>query len=258
MKNNLLNHIKTIVRFSVFLLPVLFLASCCVPKMHVPTLQYKQAGTETKGRKLMVFLPGLGGDFKDFDRYGFVEAVINADPAFDAVAVDLCDGYYVEGMVYDRLNEDVFEPARKAGYEEIWLTGTSLGGMGSFLYMFKYPHKVDGVILLGPHLGLNLHAEEIEKMGGLDKWEPYLSVLNFNMEDLLWVNIKRFKRHPEDYPAPVFIGYGVHDEFNGGQRLFSTILPPSRVYTNDGAHNWGTWKALFKVMVEEDGILKAR
>ncbi|MGE5173202.1 MAG: hypothetical protein ACM3MD_05175 [Betaproteobacteria bacterium] len=50
------------------------------------------------------------------------------------IVVNAHMGYYLNGTVFTRLKEDVIEPAKARGYDQIWLVGNSLGGYGSISY----------------------------------------------------------------------------------------------------------------------------
>ena len=40
--------------------------------------------------------------------------------------------------------------------------------------------------------------------------------------------------------------YGARDSLGPGHRLFATLLPTAQVRTIDGAHDWPTWRALWR------------
>lgn len=81
--------------------------------------------------------------------------------------------YYLEGKAPQRLHDEVIVPARQPGrYREIWLSGASMGGMGSVMYDRFYPGDVDGIILLAPYLGDRPILREIAQAGGVESWDP--------------------------------------------------------------------------------------
>ena len=57
----------------------------------------------------------------------------------------------------------------EAGYENIWLLGISMGGLGTLLYASEYPEQVDGVVLLAPFLGDRSAIETIVATGPLEE-----------------------------------------------------------------------------------------
>ncbi len=67
---------------------------------------------------------------------------------------------------------DVVLPARAAGYDTIWLAGTSLGGIGALLYLRDHPDDLAGVLALAPYLGEEGVIREIERAGGPASWQP--------------------------------------------------------------------------------------
>ena len=137
-----------------------------------------------------------------------------------------------------RLHEDIVLPARKAGYENIWLLGISMGGFGSLLYASENPDQVDGVILLAPFLGDNSSIDEIAASGGLASWNSELSKLK-DYEIAIWAWLR-------DSDTPVILGFGESDGMaEGYRRVLTDVLEPSSVYTLEGGHKWTTWKPLW-------------
>src|SRR5579862_1684929 len=104
-------------------------------------------------RCLVVFLPGIGDSERDFVDHGFLDAFSARSLPIDAVAANATFGYYANRTVITRLREDVLQPARAAGYREIWLVGISMGGMGALLLAKSGEPDIAGAVLLAPYLG---------------------------------------------------------------------------------------------------------
>src|SRR5215469_11550864 len=90
----------------------------------------RPAAAGRPSRCLVVFLPGMGDHETDFVEHGFLDAMSARGMAVDAIAADATFGYYLNRTVVSRLHDDVLQPAREAGYRQIWLVGISMGGMG--------------------------------------------------------------------------------------------------------------------------------
>ena len=119
---------------------------------------------------LVVFLPGAGDSAADFERHGFVGALREKGLSVDIVSAQATLGYYVKGGVLERLSADVIGPARAKGYQQTWLMGMSMGGMGTLIYSRAHPDEVNGVLALAPYLGERELIEEIQAAGGLAAW----------------------------------------------------------------------------------------
>ena len=96
----------------------------------------------------------LAGDHAErFREQGFVEDLQNSNLSIDIRATDATMGYYVKGTLLDRLETDVITLAKARGYEEIWLVGSSMGGLGTLLYSRMRSAEVTGVLAMAPFLG---------------------------------------------------------------------------------------------------------
>ncbi len=220
-----------------------FLTSCFpAAKVPVDTLAYPYE----KGIRqecLIVFLPGRGDRAGDFEREGFIDRLRKEGLKADAVAVDLHFGYYLNRVAAERLRHDVIVPARERGYGHLWLVGISIGGLAALEYERKYPGEISGIILLAPYLGSDEIADEINRTGGLRRWNPGL-VSESDYERLLWAWIKRYDTEGLDSPL-IYLGYGRDDRYAESDRLLESALGPGRALTLQGGHSWTTWKVLW-------------
>jgi pimeloyl-ACP methyl ester carboxylesterase len=137
----------------------------------VPLLKLEYPGRK-ENRTLIIFLPGIDDLAEDFERRGFIHELHREGVAADAVAIDAHYGYYARKVILERITEDVIESAHVAGYEEIWLVGTSLGGFGAASYAARHVSHVSGILLLAPYLGDQPLISEIADAGGLKGWDP--------------------------------------------------------------------------------------
>jgi len=137
----------------------------------------------------------------------------------------------------------VIDPAREAGYRDIWLAGISLGGLGALLYTQQHSHDIAGVILLSPYLGDPPVIDEIREAGGLRRWTPG-AISEVDYQRRLWVWLKEVAAAPEGFP-PIFLGFGRQDRFADAHTLLAEALPRERVFVTDGGHDWPTWRPLW-------------
>jgi pimeloyl-ACP methyl ester carboxylesterase len=205
---------------------------------------------ESERRNLIVFIRALYGNHKTFEKEGFVAMVRAKGLRYDMVAPNAHMAYYYGRTLDKRLKEDVIEPARAAGYTNIWLVGVSLGGLGSLMYLLKYPEDsgITGIVLMAPFLGEREILNEIIQAGGVRKWEPG----GYNENDwqrLLWDWLKRYDQQQARLP-PIYLGYGDNDSYAMGQRLLATILPRDHVIAIKGTHSVDTVKQIWAIMLD--------
>ena len=213
------------------------------PKTPLDRLSYGTDGE--RGSTLIVFLPGRGGAAKDFESQGFVEASLARDPSIEMVAVDAHFGYYRTGTFVERLWEDIVRPARQSGYDEIWLVGTSLGGLGVVAFCNEHADAITGIVLLAPYLGSGDIIADIEASGGLAEWAPSGETGGF---DELWAWLKGY---PEGKERPeLILAFGAQDRLKSAQELLAAALPAQSVLRSDGGHGWREWRPLWNEILE--------
>jgi pimeloyl-ACP methyl ester carboxylesterase len=213
------------------------LSLACAPKTTVPIGQHaypRAAADAERPRALLVLLPGLGDTGEDFAAHGFVDAALRSRFDVDVVAVDAHYGYYEKRTLPERLHEDVLAPNR-GRYDEIWLLGISMGGIGSLLTAQRYPSEVDGLILIAPYLGRRQTLLDIENAGGVQRWTP---PVHPTWDEGVWAWIKRTD-------TPIYLAYGTEDFGARAHALRGKGLPKDHVFTRAGEHTWSTWEPLF-------------
>ena len=156
----------------------------------------------------------------------------------DRVAVDAHTGYYLGGRFVEVLAEDVLQPARQAGYREIWVVGISLGGSGALVLLRNRPDLVDGAILLGPYLGSEEVTERVRRLGRriLAAPPPSDPKERFFEESWAWL-LETLPGGP-----PILLGFGRRDRHAASHRLLARLLPPDRVAEVPGGHDWEAWR----------------
>jgi len=234
---------------------VVFLSGCAmIAPAPMDVLTYENPNKDVANQRLIVFLRGIGGSHHSFEEEGLVADVWACGLPFDMAAPNAHFGYYGDRNLIKRLKEDVIDPARARGCKQIWLVGFSMGGLGALLYLMERPQDIAGVYLISPFLGRQFFLEEIEAAGGVRQWEPGPYKAEEDWQRMLW---RWIKTTIADNPNKiVYLGYGTDDPYKSGPQLLANILPPNRVYAIDGAHDYQTMKALWKIFLENDGKLR--
>ncbi len=195
--------------------------------------------------KLIVLLPGRGSAAGDFEARGWIAAAKQRDPAIDVVAVEAHFGYYRTRTLVERLWVDVVGPAKGSGYREIWIVGTSMGGLGAVAFTHAHAGAVTGMILLSPYLGKDELLAEIDAAGGLAQWPGRDEDGTI---DQLWTWLKGY---PKGRPRPeLLLAFGERDRLNAGHELLAAALPAGRVLRTPGGHGWATWNPLWDEVLE--------
>lgn len=210
------------------------------------SVAWLQPPASPRARCLVVFLPGMGDSAEDFDHNGFVAEVSRRKLSVDMIAAHATLGYYARGTLPDRLSSDVVAPARARGYEQVWLVGMSMGGMGTMFYSRTHTADVTGVLALAPYLGNDALIDEIHEQGGLARWQPPARVEALNEDNYqreIWRWLQATLRGAEPGPN-IYLGYGKSDKLRRADELLAAALPSGHTYLIDGAHDWGTWKVL--------------
>jgi hypothetical protein len=239
-------------RFACYLLVIALTSACHIHRAtKVPMdLIYDPAPGPSVDRILLIMLPGANDKPEAFVRHGFMQAIRQRQLAVDTVAADAHLDYYLEGLVIQRIDEDVVAPARARGYKRIWLAGVSLGGMGSLLYARAHPGVIEGVILLAPYLGSTGTIAEVARAGGFASWQPTLGAADDN-ETALLVWLKTYQPGSTGQPR-IFLGYGRGDRFALAGELLAARLPAQQVWVTDGGHDWQTWNQLWSRILDQN------
>ncbi|MDI1258444.1 alpha/beta hydrolase [Aquabacterium sp.] len=210
------------------------------------------AGTR-RAPALLVMLPGAYDTPRDFIDQGFVAAVRERHLNVDIQLVDAHVAYYTGQTILERLQQDVIEVARHQGYEQIWLAGISIGGMGSLVYTATHPGHITGVVALAPYLGPRNISADVVRAGGLPSWPAEgQSLPEDDIDRRLWLWLKSRARHQvPEAPPSLYWGYGLSDRFAMGHQAVAEALPADKVFTVEGGHDWPAWIALWRQMLDK-------
>lgn len=247
--------------FSLVVLASSALAGCYFtrsPSRPLPALEFRRSSL-TREHCLIVFVPGFLDGPDTFMDNGFPSDVLTQGTPCDSVAIDLHLRYYwadpgTADGVANVVFEDILEPAVTRGYEEIWLVGISMGGLGTLLTAERHPEIVSGVILLAPFVGEESTVREIEAAGGPAAWTPPGAVLRApttqeNYTTHLWAWLRGYATDPDSMP-PLYIGWGEDDRLGPADRMLASMQPEDHVATIPGEHNWRTWRPLFDTFLD--------
>jgi len=167
-------------------------------------------------RDLLICLPGIGDEAKDFQDWGFVDLVRAHPWAADVLLVDAHYGYYADRTLLEQLHHDVLLPAASSGYRSIWLAGISMGGLGALLYASHYQEDVHGVVAIAPFLGAQTLVQEIALAGGLARWTSTVTASDEIRTVWSWAR----SRGQLGLSAPnIFLAFGEEDIFVEAHRL---------------------------------------
>jgi len=223
------------------------LATGCASWLPAPVPMRTLASPEQPGKQarcLLVLLPGLGDSEKDFRGRGFIDAIRTRNLPIDVISANATLGYYARRTLRPRLEADILAAAQKAGYEQIWFGGISMGGMGSLLMAQSHPRELAGVILIAPYLGDDDVIDEVAGAGGLAAWKPPAEIDKDDYQRELWSFLKGAIESPASAP-PIYLLSGDQDKFAKAHRLVGAHLPPERRFRTRGSHDWGPWKILW-------------
>jgi pimeloyl-ACP methyl ester carboxylesterase len=231
------------------------------PPTTIPIHVLRPGGGRCAGRApvLLVMLPGAWSRPPEFIDEGFVAAVRSRGIAADIAIADAHLGYFNDRSVLTRLREDVVQPARAQGYQQIWLVGISLGGFAALGYAARYEDEIDGLVVLAPYLGRRQLLDEIDAAGGPMAWRnsPHAPPTDEEPERSVWEWLTARAAAPAA-PAttrlPVFLGHGDADRFVAAHRLLAGVLPAGRSVAVPGGHDWTPWRALWSQWLDR-GLL---
>lgn len=218
-------------------------AGCFPAKAPMKTALYE--GSDDS-RTLLVMLPGFGARYTAFEKKGILDVARDAGLTNDILTVDMTYGYYISNRYDERLQEDVFDKVRD-DYDDIWVLGISMGGLGTLLTTKAFSEDVDGAILLSPFLGRRKTMRAIQAQG-IDGWQPPAD--DPKWDESLWGWMKGWEDREWSGP-PLLLGHGDRDLGMRNLNWMASQLPDGRVEVQPGGHAWTTWAALTRVMVRD-------
>ena len=224
----------------------LWLSGCALPRAAKAPMDFIQLPVSAAHRSdtLIVFLPGSQEVPKDIVEESLVAQVRAAGIRADVIVADAHMGYFRAGSFVQRLREDVMLPARAQGYAAVWLAGISLGGFGSLMYAQTHLDEVQGIIALAPYLAPRAVLREVSQAGGLARWQPSLPLAADDHGRALLLWLKGYA-DPAQARPPLYMGYGERDRLQPFEPVMAGILPPDRMLSAPGGHEWGPWRRMW-------------
>ena len=221
------------------------------PMRPIPAL-FSQSSPDARSRCLVVFLPGLLDGAEAFLDHGMVRDLRESGSPCDALLVDLGYRYYFGAHVADALYEDVLHPGLARGYEEVWLVGVSLGGLGATLLARDHGESIAGVVLLSPFLGIDPTLHDVTS-AGLREWR--VPPLPAEIDDAtftaqVWAHLRSYVDDSSDMP-PLYVGWAEGESREAIARTIADVLPPSHTAHVEGRHDWDAWTRLFRTLITE-------
>lgn len=190
----------------------------------------------------LVLLPAAATTAEDFVREGFVDDLRELAVAVTFVRSEVPVDIYAADRIVTLLKEQVLNPLRMEATGPVWIVGISLGGMTALACAEAHRELVDGVFAIAPWPGLRPLWSDIPVAGGLAAWAAREAETRFDDERRVW----RWLGSGAGSRPEIVIGFGRQDRFAEGQQLLSEALPPEQRLLVDGAHDWATWRALWR------------
>lgn len=200
-------------------------------------------------RILLLMLPGAKNTPRQLADNGFIDALRERGLPVDVLALGAHADMYLDRGQVERLLHETLDGARAKGYRRIWLLGISLGGTGAMLCVTQRRAEIEGMFLLAPFLGTRGIIAEVEAAGGFRHWHAG-EIGDRDLERALLEQIQRRQLMQDGFP-PVYLGYGSGDKYRGASILLSEHIPPQRLSVMDGGHDWETWIALWRGLLDK-------
>lgn len=201
-----------------------------------------RAEAGTRQRCLLVMMPGMLNLADVYLERGFIEDALAASRRCDILSLDAHWGYYRTRTLAERIGEDILALAELRGYREIWLVGSSMGGMGALQVAQAHPDRVDGVVLFAPYFGDTRLLRSIARAGGLEAWNDAEAA---GPEAALWRWLRGYATDADGMP-PLYLGIGDEDGTRIGFDLLAAQVSSTHSGTAAGGHAWATWRVLWR------------
>ncbi len=197
---------------------------------------------------LVVMVPGMNMQADDFRANGLIAeierrrwppAVTTIDPGSDA---------YLDGSVETRLLDEIEAARDAAGASRIWLAGISLGCQGILRCVRRQPALAAGLLLLTPYLASTGLIAEVVRTGGLRRWAASQPAPAKPEQSLLaWLGAT-----PPSSLPPMLVGHAERDRFASTALLLAEVVPPERMLSVPGPHDWTSWVPLWRQMLDRN------
>jgi pimeloyl-ACP methyl ester carboxylesterase len=218
--------------------------------MQLPTDFIHDIAFEIVGKRtLLLVLPGAKNTPRQLVENGFISELRRRKLPVDVLVLDAHADLYLEPAGIERVLHHTLDEVRSHGYHSIWLLGISLGGSGAMICATQRTEEIDGVFLLAPFLGTRGIIAEVEAAGGLHRWQAG-EIGSRDYERRLLAQLQNYISEPHRLPA-TFLGYGSEDKYRGASIMLSKLIPEHRVTVTSGGHDWETWLALWRRLLDK-------
>jgi len=234
------------------------LSGCASWFTREPTIPMRSveapAASEASPLELLIILPGRGIQPEDCVDYGILEP-LGERTKLDVIIPDAHLGYYLNKSVTDRLQADVLEPALSQNdYDRVYVAGVSLGALGAFFLERDWPGHFYRIYLIAPFLGQSeALIESLEAAPSLAQWTPPPDLDAEEYELELWTMLAENARGEIDL-GEIWLIYGEDDRYGRLQKVLGRSLPPDRVITAPGGHEWEVWIGLWEEVIRRTDL----
>jgi pimeloyl-ACP methyl ester carboxylesterase len=197
---------------------------------------------------LVVMVPGMGMQTDDFRAHGMIGAIERRNWPLTVATVDPGPDSYLDGSVEARLLEGIEAARDTAGAPCVWLAGISLGCQGILRCVHRRPGLAEGLLLLTPYLASTGLIAEVVRGGGLRHWASSRPSPHTQERSLLvWLGTAS----PASLPL-MLVGRAEQDRFATTALLLAEMVPPERMISVPGPHDWSSWLPLWRQMLDRD------
>lgn len=219
------------------------------PSRPLPALEFRREAA-VRQHCLVVFMPGFLDGPETYLENRFPHALNGSGAPCDSVGLDLHVRYYSDVGLADIVYSDVLIPAASRGYDEIWLVGISMGGLGALLTASQHPEMIDGIVLIAPFVGEERVLAEIREAGGLGTWRAPEGIdeapwTEANYTEHVWAWLEGYDSDPDAMP-PLYIGWGDEDSLGTGDALLGEVQDEGHVFHAPGGHGWSVWGPIWQ------------
>ena len=208
----------------------------------IPITSYE--ARDGRSDELIIFLPGRRDHMDAFERSDFIDILQQSNRAADSIVIDAHMGYYQDGSLPERVYREILVPFYQRGYRHFIMVGISLGGYGALWINSNYGDWISGLVLIAPYLGQPSLIEQIEAKGGVHSWRLQLDHPP-GIEEKAWIWIDDMVKPSCEENKPLILAVGLEDDFRRATELLAEFHTGSGLFTDNGGHNWKTWRSLW-------------
>lgn len=206
----------------------------------------------------LLFLPPAAASADDFVRHGFISALTQQQVMCNYLQAELPPDLYANGTFLPLLEQALLT---QTPGQRLWLVGISLGAMTALACAARGHLKLEGVVALAPWPGPRDAWRDLVTCGELKPQAPstfdQTSIEETHVERRVWHWLAQttVQTTAQNIRPKVFMAHGERDRFAEGQRCLARYLPPNQVITDDSAHDWDGFCALWQQFLKHHAQL---